>query len=79
MAPTLYSTDDARWNAAQRRDPKADGYFFIAVKTTGVYCRPICPARPLRKNVFFFKSAEDCRAAGYRACKRCKPDAATRR
>ena len=79
MTPEPFFTDDARWDAALRRDPAADGRFFIAVKTTGIYCRPICPARPLRKNVSFFELAEDCRAAGYRACKRCKPDAAPKR
>ena len=76
MTELILDTDDARWAAAQRRDPAADGRFFIAVGTTGVYCRPICPGRPLRKNVEFFGAAQDCRRAGYRACKRCNPDQA---
>jgi AraC family transcriptional regulator of adaptative response / DNA-3-methyladenine glycosylase II len=45
-----------------------------AVVTTGIYCRPGCPARPLPKNVRHFESADAARAAGFRACKRCKPD-----
>ena len=73
MPQSNFSTDDARWEAALRRDPAADGRYFIAVRTTGIYCRPICPARPLRKNVVFYDNAEEALAAGYRACKRCKP------
>lgn len=71
-----YDSDDARWNAMQRRDRAADGTFLFAVKSTGVYCRPSCSGRPLRKNVVFYQTAETARAEGYRACKRCKPDAA---
>jgi len=70
-----YESDDARWDALQRRDRAADGVFLFAVKTTGVYCRPSCSGRPLRRNVVFYEAAEAARAAGYRACKRCKPDA----
>jgi predicted pyridoxine 5'-phosphate oxidase superfamily flavin-nucleotide-binding protein len=65
--------DDTRWN--RRRDPSARDEFVIAVNTTRIYCRPGCPARqPLRKNVAFFETPEPARAAGFRACKRCKPD-----
>ena len=74
-----FTTDDARWAAALARDEAADGRFFIAVKTTGVYCRPVCPGRPLRKNVVFYDHAEQAREAGFRACKRCKPDLAPQR
>lgn len=68
-------TDDACWKAVQGRDKDADGQFVFAVRTTGIYCRPSCSARPaLRKNVTFFDNAHDAEAAGFRACKRCKPD-----
>ncbi len=77
MAPTPTDPDAARWRAVVERDPTQDGRFVYAVRTTGVYCRPICPSRrALRANVAFFKSALSARAAGFRACKRCKPDAA---
>jgi AraC family transcriptional regulator of adaptative response / DNA-3-methyladenine glycosylase II len=56
------------------RDPAADGKFYVAVKTTGVYCRPVCPSRPaLSKNVQYFETREEVAARGYRACKRCRP------
>ena len=59
------------------RDPAADGRFFVCVRTTGIYCRPVCPARtPFAKNVTFVATAAEAVAAGYRACKRCRPDAA---
>jgi len=68
-------TADERWEAVRARDARADGTFVFAVRTTGVYCRPHCAARrPLRANVEFFETGEAARAAGYRACKRCKPD-----
>lgn len=71
-APDL---DDARYDALTRRDPAADGAFFVAVRTTDIYCRPTCPSRtPFRKNVSFFLTRDEAEAAGYRACKRCKPD-----
>lgn len=70
-----YASDEARWNAVLRRDRDADGHFYYSVRTTGVYCRPSCAARPaLRKNVAFHASCEDAERAGFRACKRCKPD-----
>ena len=69
-----YDTDDARWAAWETRDRAADGAFFVAVRTTGVYCIASCPGRPLRLNVVFHDSREAARAAGFRACLRCKPD-----
>lgn len=64
-----------RWQAVVRRDPQADGEFVYAVRTTGVYCRPSCPSRAARReNVCFFESPDLAAAAGYRPCKRCKPD-----
>ncbi|MEM0908884.1 MAG: bifunctional DNA-binding transcriptional regulator/O6-methylguanine-DNA methyltransferase Ada [Pseudomonadota bacterium] len=71
---TSLKGDDA-WAAVCARDPAMDGVFVFAVRTTGVYCRPSCPARqPLRQNVTFYALAKDARAAGYRPCKRCRPD-----
>jgi AraC family transcriptional regulator, regulatory protein of adaptative response / DNA-3-methyladenine glycosylase II len=62
--------------AAEARDSRFDGWFFTAVKTTGIYCRPSCPARtPKRENVVFYPSAAAAQAAGFRACMRCRPDA----
>jgi AraC family transcriptional regulator of adaptative response/methylated-DNA-[protein]-cysteine methyltransferase len=69
----LKLTQDQMWAAWEAKDAAYDGQFFVAVKTTGVYCRISCPARPLRKNVIFFVSCEQAEAAGYRACKRCHP------
>jgi len=65
-------------NAARlRRDPAYDGVFFIAVKTTGIYCRPVCPAKqPLTKNVTFYPSAAAAERDGYRPCLRCRPETA---
>ena len=57
-----------------RRDPKYDGRFYFGVKTTGIYCRPICPARPKPENILIFKSPSQAEANGYRPCKRCHPD-----
>src|SRR3982751_5179944 len=63
------------WAAFMRRDRSWDGRVIGAVSTTGVYCKPSCPARrPKREHVTFFASGEEARAAGYRACLRCKPD-----
>lgn len=62
------------YNALVQRDASYDGVFFIAVKTTGIFCRPICPARkPKAENVEFFPSVRDALSAGYRPCKRCRP------
>ena len=66
---------DPRWAAMQARDARADGTFFYSVRTTGVYCRPSCGARPARpENVAFHDSAVAAEHAGFRPCKRCKPD-----
>lgn len=67
--------DDGRWQAVLRRDEAADGTFVYAVRTTGVYCRPSCPSRPARRdNVTFHRDGAGARAAGFRACRRCRPD-----
>lgn len=64
-------------SARLARDKRFDGRFYTAVKTTGIFCRPICPARPpLEKNVEYFATAAEAAAAGYRPCLRCRPDAA---
>jgi AraC family transcriptional regulator of adaptative response/methylated-DNA-[protein]-cysteine methyltransferase len=66
---------DPRWAAVVRRDAAADGRFVYAVRTTGIYCRPSCPARrPKPDNVSFHRSADEARAAGFRPCRRCRPD-----
>jgi AraC family transcriptional regulator of adaptative response / DNA-3-methyladenine glycosylase II len=68
--------DDTCYRTLQARDPRFDGWFFTAVRTTGIYCRPSCPAiTPQRRNVTFYPSAAAAQRAGYRACKRCRPDA----
>ena len=68
--------EDSRYEAVSSRDARFDGVFFFAVSTTGIYCRPSCPAiTPKRGNVTFFKSAAAAQGAGYRACRRCRPDA----
>ena len=73
-APT---TDDERYDAMVHKVPGLRDAFVIAVRSTGVYCRPGCPARtPLRKNVVFYATCEEARDAGFRACLRCKPDEA---
>src|SRR5215472_2299162 len=66
--------DELRWQAVQRRDRSSDGAFVFGVLSTGVYCRPSCPARrPLRKNVRFFGSPQEAERSGLRACLRCRP------
>ncbi len=70
---------DGCWQAVLDGNPGFDGAFVLAVRTTGIYCRPTCPARtPKRENVSFLPSPEAARAAGFRACKRCRPDDAHR-
>lgn len=69
--------DDACYEAARSRDARFDGVFFGGVRTTGIYCRPSCPAvTPKRANMTFYRTAAAAQAAGYRSCKRCRPDAA---
>jgi AraC family transcriptional regulator of adaptative response / DNA-3-methyladenine glycosylase II len=76
MASSGIQTDEHRYEAVRGRDPRFDGVFFTAVLTTGIYCRPSCPAMtPKRENVRFFPSAAAAQAAGFRACRRCRPDA----
>jgi AraC family transcriptional regulator, regulatory protein of adaptative response / methylated-DNA-[protein]-cysteine methyltransferase len=71
------ATDAARWEAVQRRDRSADGGFLYAVRTTGVYCRPSCAGRlPLRENVEFHARCAEAERAGFRPCKRCRPNQA---
>jgi AraC family transcriptional regulator of adaptative response/methylated-DNA-[protein]-cysteine methyltransferase len=68
-------SDDARWTQVRARDASADGTFYYSVKTTGVYCRPSCASRPARReNVAFHATPAAAERAGFRACKRCKPD-----
>ena len=78
MATLLNSAavdDEAAWAAFERRDRAFDGRVIGAVKSTGIYCKPSCPARrPKRENVEFFVETSEAREAGYRACLRCKPD-----
>ena len=65
------------YRAVDSRDQRFDGWFYTAVTSTGIYCRPSCPAMtPKRENVTFFPSAAAAQRAGFRACKRCRPDAA---
>src|SRR6266851_944879 len=67
---------DTCYRAAAARDPRFDGLFFIGVTSTGVYCRPICPSRtPAGKNMRFFPHQGAAEAAGFRACRRCRPEA----
>jgi methylphosphotriester-DNA--protein-cysteine methyltransferase len=71
----LFETDGARWSAITKRDEAADGHFIYAVKTTGIFCRPNCKARLARRaNVSFFSNIGEAVSAGFRACKRCKPE-----
>jgi len=74
MTTMEFRTDEARWRALCARDRAADGKFFYAVKTTGVFCRPSCAARPAkRENVTFHANAEEAQKAGFRPCLRCHP------
>ncbi len=68
--------DEALWRAVESRDAAYDGVFYFGVKTTGVYCRPGCPARtPKRENVVFAFSPRTMEKAGFRPCRRCRPEA----
>src|SRR5699024_12043696 len=69
-------TTDQRYQAVTSRDRRFDGMFFTAVRTTGIFCRPSCPARtPRPENVELFSTAAAAAEAGLRACRRCRPDA----
>ena len=68
-------TPDAMWDAFDRRDRRYDGRFVTAVRTTGIFCRPSCTCkRPLRQNVRFYASPAEAARAGFRPCKRCRPE-----
>ncbi|KAF4967579.1 hypothetical protein FSARC_4876 [Fusarium sarcochroum] len=74
---SLFEDDVSRWDAVSTRNTSADGSFVYAVRTTKIFCRPICKARlPRRANVSFFTNGYDAQQAGFRACKRCKPEVA---
>jgi AraC family transcriptional regulator, regulatory protein of adaptative response / DNA-3-methyladenine glycosylase II len=68
--------EDTYYQAMLARDNRFDGKFFVGVKTTGIYCRPICPAKPKRENVEFFPNHLAAEKAGYRPCMRCRPESA---
>ena len=71
--------DEARWRAVLERDRRCDGAFVMGVHSTGIYCRPSCPARsPKRENVRFYATPAEAEAAGLRPCLRCRPDSVTR-
>src|SRR3954471_7107854 len=76
MPPTI-STMEQQWQQVLSRDARAAGKFVYAVRSTHIYCRPTCPSRrPRRANVDFFAQASVAERAGFRACKRCRPDSA---
>jgi AraC family transcriptional regulator of adaptative response/methylated-DNA-[protein]-cysteine methyltransferase len=70
---TLLPSREEMERACAAKDSSYDGVFFVAVKTTGIFCRPSCPSRPKLENVEFFTSVKECLFAGYRPCKRCHP------
>ncbi|KAL6859940.1 hypothetical protein ACO1O0_003964 [Amphichorda felina] len=71
----LFDSDEARWQAVRSRNASADGLFVYCVRSTRIYCRPICKARLARRaNVSFHGTPREAREAGFRACKRCRPD-----
>src|SRR5262245_20552308 len=73
--PAMILDRDACYRAIRARDARFDGRFFTAVKTTGIYCRPICPARcPKLGNILCYPSAAAAQAAGFRPCLRCRPE-----
>lgn len=79
MSTPVFLSESARWNAVRQKDAPADGVFVYGVRTTKIYCRPVCKARLARRaNVVFFDTADEAERANYRPCKRCKPDLAGR-
>lgn len=75
LAVVTPADDDICWHAVATREARADGRLIVAVKTTGIYCKPSCRSRqPKRGNVRFFATPIEARTAGFRACKRCRPD-----
>lgn len=80
VKPNITIDNEARWSAVLKRDKTQDGRFVFGVLTTGVYCRPSCPARkPLRENVRFYETTQEAERAGLHACKRCRPTDETNR
>ncbi len=78
MTTVRYTSEADRWTAVLERDAAADGAFYYAVRTTGVYCRPTCAGRrPLPVNVAFYDTPAEAERAGFRACRRCLPNAVT--
>src|SRR2546429_5493224 len=76
LSEMAYSSEILWWHAVEARDAGYDGMFVFAVSSTGIYCRPSCPARrPRRQNVTFYRQPEEAEKAGYRACLRCRPRA----
>lgn len=76
-ARSRFATDEERWDAVVRRDRATDGTFYYSVRTTGVYCRPSCGVRLVRReNVRFHATCVEAEQAGFRPCKRCGPDQA---
>lgn len=76
MPMPMRPSDDICYRAMRSRDARFDGWFYVGVTSTGIYCRPSCPAMsPRRENTTFHASAASAQAAGFRACKRCRPDA----
>ena len=70
-----FAEDEERWRAVLTKDPEADGRFVYAVKTTGVYCRPVCPSRAARReNVRFYDNGREAERKGFRPCRRCRPN-----
>jgi AraC family transcriptional regulator of adaptative response / methylphosphotriester-DNA alkyltransferase methyltransferase len=68
-------TDEEKWRAVLKRKSQYDGLFFVGVKSTKIFCRPSCKSkRPLGKNVLFFENIKQAEQAGYRPCKRCRPE-----
>jgi len=79
-ARLTFRNDEERWDAVLRKDARADGAFYYSVATTGVFCRPSCPSRrPRRENVAFHGDVDSALKAGFRPCKRCRPDQAALR
>src|SRR5262245_26157878 len=73
-----FVSDEDRWTAVLRRDPRADGRFLYSVRTTGGYCRPSCASRRARReNVRFHRTPSEAEAAGFRPCRRCRPTGAS--
>src|SRR5512146_963640 len=69
------TTEELYYRAAMSGDNRFDGWVYVGVTSTGIYCRPSCPAKtPKRANMRFFRTAGSAQAAGFRACKRCRPE-----